>query len=94
MRRYVGIIEEIDWSINKAHVRIPNRDGFSEESTYQLPDLMNQQLKRTPTASLQHGDIPRHLQGLRVGDIVLCIDAEYVNDDLLIISYHGSNISK
>lgn len=92
MKRYIAIVEQIDWSTNTCKIRVPNRDGFGVDS-YQPNNLVILRQIRTKTNDLQNADIPRHLQGLRVGDVVLCLDAESQNDNPLILSYHGGTSS-
>lgn len=88
MKRYVAIVEQLDWDKNTCKIRVPNRDGFGE-ADYQINDIVILRQIRTATSNLQNAEIPRHLQGLRKGDVVLCIDAQSQNDNPIIVSYHG-----
>ena len=83
MKRYVGIVESINWDTNLANVRVPSRDGFSDTSEYQITDLLNRVVIQTQTDDLQEAAIPRHLQGIRVGDVVLCADPECLNSNMI-----------
>lgn len=88
MKRYIGVIEEIDWKTNSCRVRIPSKDGIGILATTDIGfAIMNQLL--TQTKQLQIGKIPFTLRGLRVKDIVLVIDSEDINDDYAVIGFYG-----
>lgn len=88
MKRYVGIVEEIDWKTNSCHVRVPNKDGLSILATTDIGfAIMNQLL--TKTKQLQIGKIPFTLRGLRVKDIVLVLDSEDENDEYTVVGFYG-----
>ncbi len=88
MTRYVGYVESIDWKENTCKVRIPNLDGLGI-SAYQSPFLRNLLPNRPPTESLEDADIPFHLQGLRVGDVVYVLDSGDPNDRFAIVGFYG-----
>lgn len=88
MIRYIGYVESIDWKNNTCKVRIPNIDGLGI-SAYKEP-FMNMLLpNRPPTESLQDADIPFHLQGLRVNDVVYVLESEDSNDNFAIVGFYG-----
>lgn len=88
MIRYIGYVEEIDWEDNTCKVRIPNVDGLSP-SEYGIPDLRLLLPNRAKTKDLEKADIPYHLQGLRVGDVVYVLDSEDPNDNFTIVGFFG-----
>lgn len=88
MIRYVGYVESIDWENNTCKVRIPNRDGLGQLA-YASPFLRNLLPNRPDTDSLEDADIPYHLQGLRVKDVVYVLDSEDVNDNLTVVGFYG-----
>lgn len=88
MIRYVGYVESIDWEDNTCRVRIPNLDGFGV-SAYGTDLLRNLLPNRPPTESLEKADIPYHLQGLRVNDVVYVLDSEDPNDNFAIVGFYG-----
>lgn len=88
MIRYIGYVEEIDWKDNTCKVRIPNLDGLGV-SAYNQP-LMSMLLPNRPsTEALEKADIPYHMQGLRVNDVVYVLDSEDPNDTLAIVGFYG-----
>lgn len=88
MIRYIGYVEEIDWKGNTCKVRIPNLDGLGI-SEYK-PDFMRLLLPNRPsTESLEDADIPYHMQGLRVHDVVYVLDSEDPNDKFTIVGFYG-----
>lgn len=88
MKRYVGIVEEIDWKDSSCRVRIPSKDGLSILATTDIGfAVMNQLL--TSTKQLQVSKIPFTLRGLRVKDIVLVLDSEDNNDDYTVVGFYG-----
>ena len=88
MIRYIGYVESIDWNENTCKVRIPNLDGLGV-SEYK-PDFMRNLLPvRAKTEALEDADIPFHLQGLRVNDVVYVLDSEDPNDRFTIVGFFG-----
>lgn len=88
MLRRIGYVEAIDWNENTAKIRIPNIDGF-DESEYADPDLILLLQSRPSTTQLDTADIPYHLQGLRVKDVVYVLDSEDDGDHLAIVGFYG-----
>jgi hypothetical protein len=88
MIRYVGYVETIDWENNTCKVRIPNVDGLAVPE-YGAPALRLLLPNRAKTEHLEDADIPYHLQGLRVGDVVYVLDAEDPNDKFTIVGFYG-----
>lgn len=88
MIRYIAYVESIDWKDNTCKVRIPNIDGLGM-SAYQDPALSLLLPNRPPTRDLEKADIPFHLQGLRVNDVVYVLDSEDPNDNLAIVGFYG-----
>lgn len=88
MIRYVGYVEEIDWINNTCKVRIPNIDGFGV-GDYSNPYIAQLLPNRPAVETLEDANIPYHLQGLRVHDIVYLIDSEDENDNLTIVGFYG-----
>ena len=88
MVRRIAYVESIDWSENECRVRVPNLDGF-EESTYSDADIAALLQGRCSADQLEHADIPYHLQGLRVHDVVYVLDSEDSNDHLAIVGFYG-----
>ena len=93
MKRYVGYVEEIDWDANMCKVRIPNIDGLQEISRID-PAMAILVQKKTQTADLEEADIPFHMQGLRIGDIVYCLDSEEENDTYTLVGFYGGTADK
>ena len=91
MKRYVGYVESIDWSTNTCKVRIPNVDGLAQLA-YVDPAIALLRQVRTKNEDLEDADIPYHLQGLRIHDIVYCLDSEDEGDNYVIAGFFGSNI--
>lgn len=88
MIRYIGYVEEIDWEDNTCKVRIPNVDGLGIDEY--KDDFMRTLLPSRPDVdSLEKADIPYHLQGLRVGDVVYVLDSEDPNDNYAITGFYG-----
>ena len=88
MIRYIGYVESIDWERNICKVRVPNNDGLGA-SAYK-PQFMSGLLpNRPPVEFLQDADIPYHLQGLRVGDVVYVLESEDSNDNYAIVGFYG-----
>lgn len=88
MIRYIGYVEEIDWKENTCKVRIPNLDGLG--ILEYKPDFMRLLLPNRPsTESLEDADIPYHMQGLRVHDVVYVLDSEDPNDKFTIVGFYG-----
>ena len=88
MIRYIGYVESIDWEDNTCRVRIPNIDGLGK-SSYNTPYLRALLPNRPEVESLNIADIPYHLQGLRVHDVVYLLDSEHANDRLSVIGFYG-----
>lgn len=88
MIRYVGYVEEIDWESNTCKVRIPNLDGLGKDE-YRDSFMSMLLPNRPPIEALQDADIPYHLQGLRVHDVVYVLDCEDPNDNLTIVGFYG-----
>lgn len=88
MIRYIGYVESIDWEDNTCRVRIPNIDGLGK-SSYNTPYLRALLPNRPEVESLNIADIPYHLQGLRVHDVVYLLDSEDANDNLAVIGFYG-----
>lgn len=88
MKRYIGYVERIDVLNNTCKVRVPNRDGF-DDHFYTESGLLRMQIIKTPTDALDDADLPISLQGIRVGDIVYCLDSEEPNENLTIIGFYG-----
>lgn len=88
MRRYIGYVERVDIANNTCQVRVPNLDGFDAE-TYNSLGLSRMVLTSTPTDNLRDADIPMHLQGIRVGDIVYCLDSEVANENFQLMGFFG-----
>ena len=88
MIRYIAYVESIDWKDNTCRVRVPNIDGLGI-SAYQDPALRLLLPNRAATAALEKADIPYHLQGLRVNDVVYVLDSEDPNDNLSIVGFYG-----
>lgn len=88
MIRYIGYVESIDWEDNTCRVRIPNTDGLGK-SAYSTPYLRALLPNRPDVESLQKADIPYHLQGLRVHDVVYLLDSGDENDNLSVIGFYG-----
>lgn len=93
MKRYVGYVEEIDWNTNSCKIRVPNVDGLNE-SAYIDPALMLLRQIRTATDALEIAEIPYHLQGLRIGDIVYCMDSEEEGDTYAILGFFGGTVNE
>ena len=91
MERHIGIVDEIDWTTSKAKIRVPGRDGFLNADSYQVTDSLLMRQVRTATDNLQLADIPRHMQGIRVGDIVLCLDDGIQNSDMIMLGFFGGS---
>lgn len=91
MKRYIGFVEEIDWSDSTCKLRIPNLDGLAQ-SAYADPAIALLRQIKTKNADLEVADIPYHLQGLRIHDIVYCLDSEDEGDNFTIVGFFGSNI--
>lgn len=88
MIRYIGYVESIDWETNICKVRVPNIDGLGT-SAYK-PQFMSGLLpNRPPVEFLQDAEIPYHLQGLRVGDVVYVLESEDSNDNYAIVGFYG-----
>lgn len=88
MIRYIGYVESIDWINNTCKVRIPNLDGFGV-SAYNNPGMIDLLPNRPPTNDLEDADIPFHLQGLRVNDVVYVLESEDPNDNFAIVGFYG-----
>lgn len=88
MIRYIGYVESIDWEDNTCRVRIPNIDGLGK-SSYNTPYLRALLPNRPEIESLNIANIPYHLQGLRVHDVVYLLDSEDANDNLSVIGFYG-----
>ncbi len=88
MIRYIGYVESIDWEDNTCRVRIPNIDGLGK-SSYNTPYLRALLPNRPEVESLNIANIPYHLQGLRVHDVVYLLDSEDANDNLSVIGFYG-----
>lgn len=88
MIRYIGYVESIDWKDNTCKVRIPNVDGLGV-SEYKTPFMRMLLPNRPPTESLEKADIPYHLQGLRVHDVVYVLDSEDPNDNFTVVGFFG-----
>lgn len=92
MIRRIAYVESIDWADNECLVRVPNLDGF-DAGEYADADLAVLLQGRCGTAQLEHADIPYHLQGLRVKDVVYVLDSEDDNDHLAIVGFFGGTYS-
>lgn len=92
MVRRIAYVESIDWSANECRVRVPNLDGFNE-NTYSDADIAVLLQGRASTDQLNTADIPYHLQGLRKGDVVYVLDSEDDNDNLAIVGFYGGTYS-
>lgn len=94
MKRYIGYVESIDWTENTCKLRIPNLDGLGVLAYVDPAIAMLRQL-RTKTEDLIDADIPYHLQGLRIGDIVYCLlektSGEQVSD-CAIVGFFGGTV--
>lgn len=88
MIRRIAYVEEIDWVDNTCRVRIPNIDGL-KESEYTSSMLSMLLPARPSVQELAEADIPYHLQGLRVGDVVYVLDSEDYNNNLTIVAFFG-----
>lgn len=88
MIRYIGYVESIDWEENTCRVRIPNLDGLGV-SAYNTPYLRMLLPNRPDVESLAKADIPYHLQGLRVKDVVYVLDSGDETDNLAIVGFYG-----
>ena len=88
MRRYIAIVEEIDWTSNTCKVRVPNLDGLEKLASMD-PGIAILRQMRTKTADLQTACIPYTLQGLRLQDIVYVLDSEDPNDNFTITGFYG-----
>ena len=88
MIRYIAYVESIDWKENTCRVRVPNLDGLGI-SAYQDPALRLLLPNRPKEKDLELADIPYHLQGLRVKDVVYVLDSEDPNDNLAIVGFYG-----
>lgn len=88
MIRRIGYVEQIDWESNTCKLRVPNLDGMavSEYGTEYLRMLLP---NRPSVESLLDADIPYHMQGLRVHDVVYVLDSEEDNDNFAIIGFFG-----
>lgn len=93
MIRYVGYVEEINWEENTCKLRIPNRDGL-DQLAYIDPAMALLRNLRTANAVLQDANIPYHLQGLRLKDIVYVLDPEDENDNLTILGFFGGVVEE
>lgn len=91
MKRYIGYVEEIDWNESTCKIRIPNVDGL-EQLAYVDPAIALLRQIKTRNADLQEASIPYHLQGLRIHDIVYCLDSEDNCDNYTIVGFFGGNI--
>jgi hypothetical protein len=88
MIRRIGYVEQIDWEENTCKIRIPNLDGMAKDeygSEYLRMLLPN----RPEIEDLQDADIPYHMQGLRVHDVVYVLDSEEPNDNYVIVGFFG-----
>ena len=88
MIRRIGYVEQIDWEENTCKIRIPNLDGMAKDeygSEYLRMLLPN----RPEVEDLQNADIPYHMQGLRVHDVVYVLDSEEPNDNYVIVGFFG-----
>lgn len=88
MKRYIGYVEEIDWANNLCRVRIPNLDGL-ETLAYIDPVIALMRQNRTATQDLEEAAIPYHMQGLRLHDIVYCLESEEENDIYTLVGFYG-----
>lgn len=88
MKRYIGYVETIDWEHNTCKVRIPNLDGL-DGLAYIDPAIAILRQNRTPVEDLEDASIPYHLQGLRVHDIVYCLESGEENDTYTIVGFYG-----
>lgn len=88
MIRRIGYVESIDWEDNTCRVRVPNLDGLGV-AAYGVPFLRTLLPSRPDVESLEKADIPYHLQGLRVHDVVYVLDSEDPNDNLTIVGFYG-----
>lgn len=93
MKRYIGYVEEIDWETNTCKLRIPNVDGL-DTLAYVDPTIAILRRLRTDKSNLQNADIPYHMQGLRLNDIVYCLDSESENDNYTIVGFYGGTNKK
>lgn len=88
MERRIAYVESIDWAENECTVRVPNLDGFND-SAYSDADIAVLLQGRCLDTQLEHADIPYHLQGLRVKDVIYVLDSEDSNDHLVIVGFFG-----
>lgn len=88
MIRYIGYVEKINWEDNTCYVRVPNVDGLGV-AAYKPSFMRNLLPNRPHTESLEKADIPYHLQGLRVNDVVYILDSEDPNDNYTIVGFYG-----
>lgn len=88
MKRLIGYVESIDWKENTCRLRIPNIDGL-EMMSYIDPAIAILRQRRTRNEDLQIADIPYHMQGLRIKDIVFCVDSEDESDKYTILGFYG-----
>jgi len=88
MIRRIGYVEEINWKDNTCKVRIPNVDGMAK-SEYGSEYLRMLLPNRPEIGDLMDADIPYHLQGLRVHDVVFLLDSEDANDNFTIVGFFG-----
>lgn len=88
MIRYIGYVESIDWEDNTCRIRIPNVDGLGM-SAYGTPFMRDLLPNRAKTEHLEKADIPYHLQGLRVNDVVYVLDSEDPNDNFTVLGFFG-----
>jgi hypothetical protein len=93
MQRYVGYVEEIDWDSNTCKVRIPNRDGL-ETLAYIDPAMALLRQIRTNNEDLQDADIPYHLRGLRIKDVIYLVDSESENDNYTVMGFFGGVVEE
>ena len=92
MVRRIAYVVSIDWANNECTVRVPNLDGFNTDA-YSDTDLASLLQGRCSDAQLEHADIPYHLQGLRLNDVVYVLDSEDENDHLAVVGFFGGTYS-
>lgn len=88
MRRYIGYVERVDIKNNTCKIRVPNLDGFDAATCDRL-GMGILRLTNTDTDGLRDADIPMHLQGIRVGDIVYCVDSGVANENYQLLGFFG-----
>lgn len=88
MRRYIGYVEDLDIKANTCKIRVPNLDGFDAD-TYAQIGMSIMRITSTAIKDLREADIPMHLQGIQVGDIVYCLDSGDANENFQLMGFFG-----